>query len=271
MTTAVATPLTTHHESAALTVTGLHKSFTLHAIDRSVTSLTDVNFTVHRGEHVAIAGPSGAGKSSLLRCIYRNYLPDSGQVMLHTTDTDRGAAAQPVDLTALPDRDMARYRGQHIGYVSQFLQAPPRVGPLRLVTDAALRRGHERDTAQALAAESLTRLGIEEKLWRVDCSVLSGGERQRVNLAAGTVSPPALLLLDEPVSALDPANRERALGVIEDLRRRNVSVLAIYHDMEIIRRLADRVLLMTDGQVDAVGTPQQIIDTLEAAEGLVTR
>ena len=59
--------------------------------------------------------------------------------------------------------------------------------------------------------------------------------------------------------------------MIEDLRRRNVSVLAIYHDMEIIRRLADRVLLMADGQVRAVGTPEQIIDTLEASEGLVTR
>lgn len=271
MTTTVATPPAVHHGSAALTVTGLNKSFTLHAIDRSVTSLTDVNFTVHRGEHLAIAGLSGAGKSSLLRCIYRNYLPDSGQVMLHTTDTDEGSQAAPVDLTALSDRDMARYRGQHIGYVSQFLQAPPRVGPLRLVTDAALRRGHDRATAQALATESLTRLGLDEKLWHVDCSVLSGGERQRVNLAAGTVSPPALLLLDEPVSALDPANRERALGVIEDLRRRNVSVLAIYHDMAIIRRLADRVLLMADGQVRAEGTPEQIVDTLDSEEGLVTR
>lgn len=255
----------------ALTVTGLHKSFTLHAVDRHVTSLTDVNLTVHRGEHLAIAGASGAGKSSLLRCIFRNYLPDSGTVVLNTGPATGAEEEHAIDLTSLPDRAMARLRGQQIGYVSQFLQAPPRVSPLRLVTDVALRRGHAGETAQSLAVDALQRLGLDEKIWHVDCSVLSGGERQRVNLAAGTVSPPALLLLDEPVSALDPANRERALAVIETLRQRSVSVLAIYHDMDIIRRLADRVLLMEDGRVTAVGAPAEILDRAEQGREVVTR
>jgi len=236
-----------------LSVRDLNKSFTLHAIGRTVPSLHDVSFDVLRGEHLALAGASGAGKSSLLRCIYRNYLPDSGQVILR-------AGADEVDLTALPDRPMAELRGRDFGYVSQFLAAPPRQGPLTLVTQAALRRGLDRSTARTAAQDSLTRLGIEERLWDVDCAVLSGGERQRVNLAAGTVSPPRLLLLDEPVSALDPHNRVLALEVIEALREQDVSVLAIYHDMAIIRRVADRVLLMEDGRITAEGSPEQVLD-----------
>lgn len=232
-----------------LAVSGLQKSFALHAIDRHVASLRGVSFTVGAGEHVAVAGASGAGKSSLLRCVYRNYLLDAGTVVLQVP----GVPA--VELTALDDRSMARIRGRDFGYVSQFLKAPPRQGPLRLVSQAAKRRGLVGDEAIDAAQASLRKLGLEERLWDVDCSVLSGGERQRVNLAAGTVSPPRLLLLDEPVSALDPANRELALSVIEDLRRQQVSVLAVYHDMAIIRRVADRVLVMVDGRIATDAAP----------------
>lgn len=235
-----------------LDVTDLVKTFTMHAIGgRQVASLRGVSFSLGAGEHVAIAGASGAGKSSLLRCIYRNYLPDSGSVTLHTE-------TGPLVLTDLDDRAMARIRGREFGYVSQFLQATPRTGPLDLVTASARRRGLTRSDAREVAAASLRKLGIDEPLWDVDCSVLSGGERQRVNLAAGTVSPPRLLLLDEPVSALDPANRERALQVIDDLARLDVSVLAVYHDMAIIRRLASRVLVMDDGLIVGSGNPDEI-------------
>ncbi len=235
-----------------LWVDHLSKAFVMHAIDRRVESLREVSFTVGRGEHLALAGASGAGKSSLLRCIHRTYLPDSGRVTL-TTD------AGPIELTSLSDRHMARLRGRDFGYVSQFLQAPPRMGPLELVTGAARRRGLGPRAAADAAAEALGLLGVDELLWDVDCAVLSGGERQRVNLAAGTVSPPQLLLLDEPVSALDPANRERALQRIEQLRAQDVSVVAVYHDMQIIRRLADRVLVMENGRVIAEGDPTDVL------------
>ncbi|MDO5498336.1 MAG: ATP-binding cassette domain-containing protein [Propionibacteriaceae bacterium] len=237
-----------------LTVDDLVKTFTLHAIGgRTVTSLDGVSLHVDPGEHVAVAGASGAGKSSLLRCIYRTYLPDSGSVRLVVNGSG------PLELTTLPDRTMARLRGREFGYVSQFLQAPPRVGPFELVHRAARRRGLEGAQARAASVGALQRLGLDEALWDVDCAVLSGGERQRVNLAAGTVSPPRLLLLDEPVSALDPANREKALLLIEDLRRLEVAVLAVYHDMKIIRRLASRVIVIAGGHVVADDTPDAVI------------
>jgi len=242
-----------------LEVEHLHKSFTLHAVGgRRVVSLADVGLHVDRGEHVALAGASGAGKSSLLRCIYRTYLPDAGVVRLHTS-------TGPVELTSLSDRRMAAIRGRELGYVSQFLAAPPRTGPLQLVTTAAKRRGLDGPDATDAAAASLHKLGLAENLWDIDCHVLSGGERQRVNLAAGTVSPPRLLLLDEPVSALDPANREKALLLIEELRSQDVSVLAVYHDMTIIARLASRVLVMADGRIVADDSPHNVLAAHHAA------
>lgn len=250
-----------HSPDAVLVVRGLYKTFHIHAIDRRVTSLRDVSFEVRAGEHLALAGPSGAGKSSLLRCLVRTYLPDAGTVTLRTN-------GESIELSSLPDRHMARLRGRRFGYVSQFLQAPPRTGPLELVARAARRRGLDDDAAKDAAAAALRRLRIDELLWPMDCAVLSGGERQRVNLAAGTVSPPELLLLDEPVSALDPANREHALELIEDLRHQRVGVLAVYHDMRIIERLASRVLVIEEGRLTGEGTPAQILARAAGSESL---
>ena len=253
--------------SPVLSIRGLRKSFTLHTIDgRTVSSLRGVDLDVHAGEHVALAGASGAGKSSLLRCVHRSYLPDSGSVRLRI---GAGAGAVPdatdpdsVELTGLADRAMARLRGREFGYVTQFLAAPPRTGPLEVVAGAARRRGLDRVAALDAAAEALSRLNLEEALWDVDCSLLSGGERQRVNLAAGTVSPPRLLLLDEPFSALDPANREAAVDLVASLAGRSVAVLAVFHDLDAMRRLASRVVLLRDGRIAREGTPDQMAEAL---------
>ena len=239
--------------SSVLSIRGLTKSFTLHTIDgRTVSSLRGVNLDVSAGEHVVLSGPSGAGKSSLLRCVHRSYLPDAGTVTLHT-------GTGPIELTALPDRALARLRGRELGFVSQFLATPPRTGPLEVVAAAARRRGLAPVEAVEAAAEALHALGLDEALWDVDCGVLSGGERQRVNLAAGTVRPPRLLLLDEPVSALDPANRERALTLVESLTARGVAVLAVFHDADATRRLATRVVALSDGRIARQGNVNEVL------------
>ncbi|MEJ3655535.1 ATP-binding cassette domain-containing protein [Actinomycetes bacterium KLBMP 9759] len=231
-----------------LRIRNLRKTFTLHTVDgRTVVSLDGVDLDVAAGEHVALAGPSGAGKSSLLRCVYRSYLPDAGSVSL-----------DGVELTTLPDRAMARLRGRELGYVSQFLSAPPRTGPLEVVAASARRRGLDRDAAREAATVALRAVGLEEALWDIDCGVLSGGERQRINLAAGTVAPPRLLLLDEPVSALDPANRELALSRIAGLAASGVAVLAVFHDAEAISRLATRVVELTAGRVTRTGPALEV-------------
>jgi alpha-D-ribose 1-methylphosphonate 5-triphosphate synthase subunit PhnL len=240
-----------------LRINDLRKSFVLHTIDgRRVEALRGVELEIHAGEHVALAGSSGAGKSSLLKCIYRTYEPSSGKVEL------RISSGATIELTGLSDQEMARVRGRDIGYVSQFLRAEPRRGALDIVTRAGVSRGLSRSAAREAAAESLRRLNIDEKLWDVHASVLSGGEKQRINLAAGTISAPRVLLLDEPVSALDPSNREAALDLIADLTTQGVAVLAVFHDVEAMERLASRIVLMRDGRIEMAGHPEMILNYL---------
>jgi alpha-D-ribose 1-methylphosphonate 5-triphosphate synthase subunit PhnL len=241
-------------DSSVLSIRALRKSFTLHTIDgRTVRSLRGVDLDVAEGEHVAVAGPSGAGKSSLLRCVYRTYAPDSGSVEMRTR-------AGNVELTTLPDRELARLRGREIGYVSQFLNAPPRTGPLAVVAAAAVRRGMPRDQAKRAAESALCKVNLDLALWDVDCGVLSGGERQRINLATGTVASPRLLLLDEPVSALDPDNRQRALELIAALAEQGVAVLSVFHDLAAMRQLATRIVHMAEGRIVAEEHVEEIME-----------
>lgn len=241
-------------EGPVLAVRGLKKDFTLHTIDgRVVTALRGVDLDVAEGEHVALAGTSGAGKSSLLRCVYRTYLPSGGSVRFRTS------AGAVVDLTGLSDAEVAGLRGREIGYVSQFLRAEPRRSVLDVVARAGVARGASRTEARELAAGALRRVGIAEELWAMHTTVLSGGQKQRVNLAAGTISPPRLLLLDEPVSALDPANRESVLAMIGELTAAGVAVLSVFHDLDAIERLATRVVVLGGGVVVAEGAPGVVL------------
>ena len=243
-----------------LDVRRLCKSFVLHAVSgREVVAFNDVSFNITAGEHVALAGMSGAGKSSLLKSIYRTYRPISGEVWLQIH------AGEYVDMCALSDVEIAAIRGHEIGYVSQFLRSEPRRGALDIVAKSARQRGMSEDDAREAAKLALQRVGIEPRLWDVYASVLSGGEKQRVNLAAGTVHPPRLLLLDEPLSALDPENRALALDLISSLTHRGVAVVSIFHDLEAIQRLANRVLVLEKGRLVAERDPQDLDERLAAA------
>ncbi len=245
----------------ALRVQGLRKTFTLHHLGaRTVVGLAGVDLDVRAGEHIAVAGASGAGKSTLLKCVYRTYRPLAGRVELH----DRAGTVH--DLVALDDHAVAELREHEIGYVSQFLRAEPRRGALDVVARAGMRRGMTPAAARDAAAHALARLGIAESLWLTYPTLLSGGEKQRVNLAAGTIEPPRLLLLDEPVAALDPANREAVLTFLDGLAAQGVAVLAVFHDTDAIRRLATRVIVLRNGQVIDEGTPAEVL----AASGAAT-
>jgi alpha-D-ribose 1-methylphosphonate 5-triphosphate synthase subunit PhnL len=245
---------------SVLSIRGLAKSFVLHTVDgRVIPALNGVDLDVSAGEHVALAGSSGAGKSSLLRCVYRTYLPSGGEILFETASGTR------VDLATLPDPEVADLRGREIGYVSQFLRGEPRRGVHDLVSRAGVRRGMDAGAARDAAADALRRLGIEEHLWAMHTTVLSGGQKQRVNLAAGTISPPRLLLLDEPVSALDPVNREAVLGMIADLGGTGTAVLSVFHDLGAIERLASRVVVLEAGRIAHQGVPADTLSTLEVA------
>lgn len=243
-----------------LAVDELSKVFVLHGLERRIDGLIGVTFDVAAGEHLAVVGTSGAGKSTLLKCIHRTYLPTSGRVQLHV---GHDGDATVVDLARLDDRHVAAVRGRHLAYVSQFLPAQPRRCARDIVIAAATRGGHE---APGDGADSmLDRLGLDRSVVDVPVGVLSGGERQRVNLAAGLVAPPPLVLLDEPISALDPANRNAALDAIDQLRTSGTAVVSVLHDRGAIERVATRAARLERGRIVAAGAPADVLDDLEAA------
>ena len=209
---------------AILEVRGLHKQFVIHAIGRLVPALRGVDLSVAPGEHVALVGRSGAGKSTLLKCVWRSCLPSAGEIRLRRRDES------VTDLASADDRAIIEVRRDDLAYVSQFLRPDGRRTVLQVVGRAAIRHGLEPAAATAAAAAALRRVGLAEELWGTQPVVLSGGEQQRVNLAAGTLGAPRLLLLDEPVAALDSGHRDTVFGIIRELGRAGVSVLSVFHD-----------------------------------------
>ena len=242
-----------------LEVRGLHKQFVIHAVGRVVPALRGVDLSVGPGEHVALVGRSGAGKSTLLKCVWRSCLPSAGEIRLRRRD------ASVTDLASADDRAIIGVRRDDLAYVSQFLRPDGRRTVLEAVGRAGVRRGLAPAAATEAAAAALRRVGLAEELWGTQPVVLSGGEQQRVNLAAGTLCAPRLLLLDEPVAALDSGYRETVFRLIRELSRAGVSVLSVFHDTEAVRALADRVVVLRDGQVVAQGPPGQVLDRVGAA------
>lgn len=249
--------MTQRSSEPVLSVRDLRKEFHLHHIGRRIVALRGVSFDVHAGEHVALVGPSGAGKSSVLKCVHRTYDVGSGSVVVTTP-------AGPVDLAIAPQYVAVRIQRSVIGYVSQFLRAEPRRGAFAAVVRAGLRRGMAEEAVRLRAAELLERLGVAERLWDTPPTLLSGGEQQRVNLACGLVVPAPVLLLDEPVASLDPRSRAAVLDLVEDLRDGGTAIVSVFHDLDAVQRLADRVLLIADGTVAAEGPPAEVLATLTA-------
>jgi len=246
-------------EHPLLIVESLSKVFTLHMLDgRRLSALESVGFAVGRGEFLGVVGRSGSGKSSLLRCLYRSYLPTSGRILYAAEEGE-------VDLASAGDREVLRLRRGELGYVSQFLRAVPRVTARGVVAEPLVLRGAEPGEALEMAAAMLDALGIPPKLQEALPATMSGGEQQRVNLARALVVRPRLLLLDEPTSALDPETRALAVEAIKDLKGEGTTMIGIFHDADTLGSLADRVLALEGGRVRWCGPAGEAAGLLASA------
>lgn len=234
-----------------LKVESLSKHFTLHMLGgRRLQALEDVSFSVEPGEFLGIVGRSGSGKSSLLRCLYRRYLPSSGSVYYADEDA-------VVDLATADDRAVLGLRDRELGYVSQFLQAIPRTPACDVVAEPLVSRGADVKAARERAAAMMDSLGLPPDLQDTYPATMSGGERQRVNLARALVARPRLLLLDEPTSALDPETRALAVDAIQELKDEGTTMVGIFHDAETLQALAGRVLALDGGRVRWCGSARE--------------
>lgn len=220
-----------------ITVENLSKEFTLHILNnKSIQACRDVSFTVSKGGFLGLAGPSGAGKSTVLKCIYRTYLPSRGAVWYESSEYGR------IDLATLSDRAILDIRTREIGYVAQFLKVVPRVSALDVVMEPILaRNGVSRAEARQRAVDLLERLRIPKHLFDAYPATFSGGEQQRINIAHAVSWRPRVLLLDEPTASLDKGSVATVVEILKELRSEGTTMIGIFHDTELMESVTDAV------------------------------
>jgi alpha-D-ribose 1-methylphosphonate 5-triphosphate synthase subunit PhnL len=220
-----------------ISVENLSKSFILHILgEKRIEACRDVSFSVSQGGFLGLSGPSGAGKSTVLKCIYRTYLPGGGEVWYDSATSGR------VNLAALPDREVIDIRTREMGYVSQFLKVIPRVSALDVVMEPILARNRvTRDEARQRAGGLLERLRIPSHLFDAYPATFSGGEQQRINIAHAVSWKPRLLLLDEPTASLDRDSVGVVLEILKELRQEGTTMIGIFHDTELMETGTDSV------------------------------
>jgi len=235
------TPL---HSGGPLVV--LHEiHVTLGSAAGPVNILRGISFEVGAGETVSIVGPSGSGKSTLLMVLGGLERPSAGRVEIGGDDLGR-----------LGEDGLARLRRARIGIVFQSFHLIPTMTALENVA-IPLELGARRDAFEA-AAEGLAAVGLAHRLTHYP-GQLSGGEQQRVALARALAAAPRLLMLDEPLGALDRALRERLVTELRALFvRLGLTSLFVTHDHDEAFALADRLVVMHEGRIEQVGTPVDV-------------
>jgi branched-chain amino acid transport system permease protein len=223
-----------------------------------LTALSDVTFSLGRQEILALIGPNGAGKTTAFHVITGFLRPTSGRV-------GRGGT----DLTALATHEISRH-----GLVRMFQKASvfPEATALENVTIAGHRLGHagfwavvfgtplthrEEASLAARASALLAFIGLTERAHEV-ASNLSYGEQRLLGLAIALAPAPSVLLLDEPAAGLNPAETQRVMGLIQEIRRQGISVLLVEHDMKMVMGVSDRIVVLNHGQRIAEGRPADI-------------
>ncbi|WP_409020942.1 methionine ABC transporter ATP-binding protein [Brevundimonas vesicularis] len=226
------------------------------------TALDAVDLTIGRGEIFGVVGRSGAGKSTLIRTINRLEMPEEGRVIVDGQDI---TALNPAELRAARRRIGMIF--QHFNLLNSRTIAENVAFPLRL-------EGRPEAEVRARVAELLDQLGLAEHA-RKHPAQLSGGQKQRVGIARALACGPSVLLCDEATSALDPETTEDILTLLDGLNRDlGLTIVLITHQMEVVRRVCDRVAVLKDGRLVEQGAtadvflhPQHPVTQAMLAEG----
>ena len=216
------------------------KGVLLHKLLGVVRAVDDVSFAIDEGETLALVGESGCGKTTTSRLILSLEEPTEGQVTLRGVPIPglRGAAR----------RD---FRAQ----VQAVFQDPwsslnPRMMAGRIIAESLIVAGWEKQAIAVRVAELLNRVGLRPDHARHYPHEFSGGQRQRIALAGALASKPRLIVLDEPVSALDVSIRAQMMNLLKDIQAsENVAYLLVAHDLATVRHMADRVAVMYLGKI----------------------
>ena len=219
-----------------LEIRDLHKGFD------GADVLRGVSLTIETGEFVTLLGPSGCGKTTTLRIVAGLTAPDAGSVLLD------GA-----DITALPPEK------RDVNTVFQSYALFPHMNVERNIAYGLRLRGVKKDERARRVREMLRLVALEGFEGRMP-SQLSGGQRQRIAIARALVLKPRLLLLDEPLGALDLKLRQQMQRELKDIQKRSgIAFLYVTHDQEEALNLSDRIAIMRDGLVEQIGAPEDAL------------
>lgn len=219
-----------------------------------------VSLNIHRGETLGLVGESGSGKSTVARLLLRLIEPTSGTVLFHDID---GAAPRTYDLLRLTSRDMRRLRRRlSIVFQDPYAALNPRMSVRQILAEPfAIHREQPPQDLDARLHELLAEVGLEPSALRRYPHEFSGGQRQRINIARAIALRPELLVLDEPVSALDVSVGAQVINLLRDLQHRyGLTYLFISHSMPLVRYLCHRLAVMQHGRIVETGTWSEVCD-----------
>ena len=198
--------------------------------------LKNINFSVEKGEYVAILGPSGSGKTTLMNIIGCMDIFESGEYFLD------GVAIHDTKEDELTD-----IRNQKIGFIFQNYQLIPTYNVMQNIIMPLLMRGMTHEEAEEKCRNTIQLLGLDHRIGHKP-SELSGGQKQRVSIARALVGQPAILLADEPTGALDQTSGKDVLKLFQELNEMGNTIVMITHDLNVAQS-AKRIVRIVDGQL----------------------
>ncbi|HCN46050.1 MAG TPA: ectoine/hydroxyectoine ABC transporter ATP-binding protein EhuA [Pseudomonas sp.] len=239
-------------EELVIEALDIHKSF------GALQILKGVSLQVKRGEVVVLIGASGSGKTTFIRCI--NLLEDIQGGRIRVNGHAMGYRERPDgSLVRDSERNIARQR-RDIGMVFQRFNLFPHMTALENIIEAPVQvLGVSRAEALEQAKKLLARVGLADKGGHYP-SMLSGGQQQRVAIARALAMKPQAMLFDEPTSALDPEIVGEVLQVMKELAEEGMTMVVVTHEMGFAKEVADRVVVLDQGELIEQGPPQQIFN-----------
>ena len=212
--------------------------------------LKDINLYINRGEVVSLIGPSGSGKSTILRCIVDLESITSGEILIEGNNlADKNV-----------DKKIKKEMLLKTGMVFQTFNLFPHLSVRNnIVKTLKLVKKIDTSEAEAITKKMLDLVGLSDKMNSFP-NELSGGQKQRVAIARALALQPDILLFDEPTSALDPELVKEVLDIIRKLKEQKITMLIVSHEMNFVREISDRVVVMEKGKILEAGTSQQIFE-----------
>ncbi len=226
-----------------LKVSNLTKKFNQNTV------LNHINLEIGKGDVVAIIGPSGTGKSTLLRCLNLMEHPEEGQIEIGNLK---------IDLNKHKKAEVIELRKNTAMVFQQFNLFHQKTALENVMEGLIVEKKLPKEEARKIAEYQLQKVGMSDRMNHYP-KQLSGGQQQRAAIARALAMKPEILLLDEPTSALDPELVGEVLDTIKVAAKEGNTMILVSHEMNFVRKVANRVLFLDDGKIIEDGSPKEVL------------